>query len=326
MNIVERLTAMRDVVQKDVGNRGLARDPQNNLLTACPHDFLGACRDVAETKDAVLGIVTGFYIPTADPPAGETDGPLGAVYLARALVPLGIDVMVFTDPFCQRSLEVALKGCGLADDVPVLEVPRDGKTRAQKKHPITHLVALERVGPSHTEASVRKQPGSTTAVVESFLAEVPEDHHDRCHTMRGRDITDAMLPAHRLFKPSIWKTIGIGDGGNEIGMGKVPWDTIRRNIPGGALVACRVPTDRLIVAGVSNWGAYALAAGVAVLRGKRLPPDLFDPERERAVLEVMVKAGPLVDGVTGKVSVSVDGLSWDEYAKPFQELAKLAEV
>src|SRR5205823_2743913 len=112
MNIVERLTAMRDVIQKDVGNRGLARDPQNNLLTAYPHDFLGACRDVAETKDAALGIVTGFYIPTADPPAGETDGPLGAVFLARALVPLGIGVIVLTDPFCKRAVEIGLKTCG----------------------------------------------------------------------------------------------------------------------------------------------------------------------------------------------------------------------
>jgi hypothetical protein len=76
-------------------------------------------------------------------------------------------------------------------------------------------------------------------------------------------------------------TIGIGDGGNEIGMGKLPWETIRRNVPQGGLVACRVPTDYLIVCGVSNWGAYALGAGVRRLRSAPPDPALFDPERER---------------------------------------------
>jgi hypothetical protein len=50
-------------------------------------------------------------------------------------------------------------------------------------------------------------------------------------------------------------TIGIGDGGNEIGMGKIPWEVIRRNIPGGGRIACRVPTSFLLVCGISNWGA-----------------------------------------------------------------------
>src|SRR5258707_3766177 len=70
-------------------------------------------------------------------------------------------------------------------------------------------------------------------------------------------------------------TTGIGDGGNEIGMGKIPWDVIRRNIPNGGLVACRVPTDHLIVCGVSNWGAYGLAAGVAFFRGQKAEPPIF---------------------------------------------------
>jgi hypothetical protein len=43
---------------------------------------------------------------------------------------------------------------------------------------------------------------------------------------------------------------------------------------------------------VSNWGAYALAAGVYVLRGVKPPTDLFDPDREREILEVMVREGP----------------------------------
>src|SRR4029078_2382924 len=100
----------------------------------------------------------------------------------------------------------------------------------------------------------------------------------------------------------------IADGANEIVMCRVRWEVIARNIPNGALTACRVPTDHLIVAGVSNWGAYALAAGVALLRGVKLAPALVDPGGERALLQVMVDAGPLVSGVTGQRTATVDGL------------------
>ncbi len=95
---------------------------------------------------------------------------------------------------------------------------------------------------------------------------------------------------------------------------------IGRNIPRGELIACRVPTAHLIVAGVSNWGAYALAAGIYALRGVTPAPDLFDPEVERRILEVMVAEGPLVDGVLGRQSVTVDGLSWERYAAVLPQL------
>jgi hypothetical protein len=77
---------------------------------------------------------------------------------------------------------------------------------------------------------------------------------------------------------------------------------------------------------VSNWGAYALAAGVYALRGVKPAPDLFDPDRERAILEVMVREGPLVDGVTGKQTATVDGLTWDEYARPLARIREILEL
>ena len=146
--------------------------------------------------------------------------------------------------------------------------------------------------------------------------------------MRGRDITASMSPAHRFFEAANRKeqgivTIGIGDGGNEIGMGKIPWAVIRRNIPNGGLVACRVPTDHLIVCGVSNWGAYGLAAGVRLLRRAPAETDLFDLDKEEALLEMMVEKGPLVDGVSGQPTVSVDGFAFDRYAEPLRRIREL---
>ena len=143
--------------------------------------------------------------------------------------------------------------------------------------------------------------------------------------MRGRDITDTMIPAHTLFDRPNAVTIGIGDGGNEIGMGKVSHDTIVRNIPNGDVTHCRTATDHLIVAGVSNWGAYALVAGVFAIRQVTPPGWPFDPEMELRILEVMVREGPLVDGVTGQQTATVDGLTWDEYAAPLVRIREILE-
>jgi ActR/RegA family two-component response regulator len=109
-------------------------------------------------------------------------------------------------------------------------------------------------------------------------------------------------------------------------MGKVPWDVIKCNIPGGDLVACRVATDFLIVCGVSNWGAYALATGVAHARGRQLDAHLFDRAREQQILETMVKAGPLVDGVTAKPTATVDGLTWEQYANVLEACGRAASA
>jgi D-glutamate cyclase len=98
-------------------------------------------------------------------------------------------------------------------------------------------------------------------------------------------------------------------------MGKIPWAVIRRNIPNGGLVACRITTDYLIVCGVSNWGAYGLASGARHLRGAPKDAELCDLDREKALLELMVEKGPLVDGVSGRPTVSVDGLPFERYVE-----------
>ena len=332
------LLEMQVLIQEDIGYRGLRTDPNDNLITACPDDFRAACQSLARAEQPSIAVVTGFFIPHGEPPCGETDGPLGAIFLARALVPLGYRVTLVTDPFCSRALDVGLAACGLSGKVPVLRLPRADEawdSFVQGDWPnllegagLTHLVALERVGPSHTAESLRAQRGHTKAVGHDFEAVVPPEHRDRCHTMRGLDITSVMSPAHRLFEAVRWlapsvTTIGIGDGGNEIGMGKIPWDVVRRNIPGGDLVACRVPTDHLIVAGISNWGAYALAAGVRLLHEMAPAADLFDIEREREILRVMVEEGPLVDGVLGRPAVSVDGIGFESYAVTLRRLGEI---
>jgi hypothetical protein len=311
MTADEKLAAILAAVQTDPGNRGLARVPGDNLFTACPGDFAAACHDLATAPFLSLVVVTGFYIPTADPPAFETDGPLGAAFLIRALLQLGAEAILLTEHelrgvFGHAGIEDPLRRW-VAGRIPPAEYSDAALLAphsALRNGPPTHVIAVERVGPNG---------------------------NGRCHSMRGRDVTEYTEPAARLFRiyheiDPRTRTIGIGDGGNEIGMGKIPHETVVANIPNGDLIHCRVPTDHLIVAGVSNWGAYALAAGVFVLRGVRPPADLFDPDRERAILDVMVREGPLVDGVTGKQTATVDGLSWEEYARPLVRIREILEM
>src|SRR5262245_26331981 len=290
---------LRALVQQDVGNRGLARDPEANLFNACPDDLLRTCLSIGHIRDPHILVTTGFFIPTADPPAFETDGPLGAVFLARTLSALGVRVVLMAHPGCHPALRAGLAVAG-HPSVPVEPLPDAWPAHVPA---FSHHLALEMVGPNHTEESIGRSPGANPATAAAFLDEVPPEKRDRCYNMRGRDVTEHAWAVARLFDPHQplgrrWLTVGIGDGGNEVGMGKVPWEVVRRNIPQGGLLACRLPADCLIAAGVSNWGAYALAAGAALLRGGTLPGDLFDPGREADVLRAMVERGPLVDGVT----------------------------
>jgi hypothetical protein len=270
MTTDEKLAAILAAIQVDPGNRDLAE-----LFRYCPDDFAAACRRVLSQPRKELAVLTGFFIPSASPPAFETDGPLGAAFLVRALTPLGYGVEVLGESPVKKACDRVARGS-----------PQD--MSGSRVQPRALLIAIERSGPAAD---------------------------GRCRTMRGVDVTPHVEEWNELFH-LVHAEIGIGDGGNEIGMGKIPHEIVARDIPNGDLIHCRLPADYLIVAGVSNWGAYALAAGIYVLRGATPPPDLFDPDREREILEVMVKEGPLVDGVTGKQTATVDGLSWDEYVKP----------
>lgn len=292
----ELLRKIRDIIQVDPGNRGLARNPVDNLLTACPDDFANSCRSIAEHPSPRVGIVTGFMIPSVDPPTGETDGPAGALLLADALNSLDIPSVLFTDASGHSALRAGLELLSLAPAIALVELPMTftAEKVLESIEPLTHLIALERSGPSHADG--------------------------RNRTMRGRDITDLTAPAHLLFEGTRdYVTIGIGDGGNEIGMGRIPLATIGKNIPNGDATACRTATDYLVVAGVSNWGAIALAAGVMLLR-ERVDVLRFNFACQLRCLSEMVHRGPLVDGVTGQQKITVDGLSFEDYLMPIGEI------
>ena len=94
-------------------------------------------------------------------------------------------------------------------------------------------------------------------------------------------------------------TIGVGDGGNEIGMGAIS-EAVHKHVPHGEILCARTVTDVLLPCGVSNWGCYAIQAGLALLTGK--VELLHSAGMERKLIDAAAAAG-LVDGNTGKCEI-----------------------
>ena len=326
------ITQLERVIRHDPANRGLLSS-DDDFGPLCIGHLHQAAADLADASHVI--IVTGFYVPRADPPAAETDGPPGAVLLAQTLANLGSQVTLVTDRFCETAVAAAIKACGTEGlDLKIApDVVTDDWCKTMlgaNWTDISHLVSVERVGPSHTTASIQ---GASTSEQKIFGDIVPGSDRDHCHNMRGDNIDEFTPQLHRLFEyaadhfPTL-RSIGIGDGGNEIGMGCIEWHELFQRLPGdsAARVPCRIATDWNIVAGTSNWGAYALAAATALEKGNTEVLRLWNADHQRHVIQSMVENGPAVDGVTALPQATVDGLSFQDYIAPWIAIRKLLEL
>ncbi len=258
----------------DPGGRGIAAFFVRGGATA-------AAQALRKSRRVLL--TTGFAVGPGLP---ETDGPPGTACLGRALRTLGAQVGYITDAVAVPPLQAALKVLGEPATVETFHVPhRQGPGAAREiarrllaEQKPTHLVAIERPGRAR-------------------------DGHYR--SARGRSLTEWNGPLDELVLAASRRvvTIGVGDGGNEVGMGAV-----RRRVAraGGVFpqIASVVPVKHLVVAGVSNWGAYGIVAELARLAGR---PLLHTGEEEQAMVQACVDAGA-VDGLTLRPEPTVDGL------------------
>jgi hypothetical protein len=105
--------------------------------------------------------------------------------------------------------------------------------------------------------------------------------------MRGIDMNahNLIAPLHKMAEVARAqdtargiKFIGIGDGGNELGMGKVI-QHVYTHIPLGEKIGCVLKADYLIAASVSNWGAYALYGAAALIHAET-ENNTFDATQE----------------------------------------------
>jgi hypothetical protein len=278
-----QIDRIETLIHRYVG-RGMAA-----VFPATRGGLFGGTTALAASSAPRIGLITGFFVPNSDPPAAETDGPAGAALMALGFVRAGLSCRLATDTVCRSACRVALDAAGAAD-VPVDAVPPGGTVNALvdlwRRDRIDWVIAIERCGPAAD---------------------------GRTRTMRGADISAHAAPLDRLFAAGPWRTIAIGDGGNEIGMGRVARPLIARHVKLGARIACVVPADFLVAAGVSHWGAYAMLSALAIVRPAWSAGLLagLDPALDRAVVEAIVRDGPAVDGVSLRRDATIDALGME---------------
>lgn len=236
------------------------------------------CRNFCEqAADAVLDhvgkvlITTGFWV------AGtcETDGPIGAIVLADVLTKLGSEPVFVTDRYCAD----VLRRCRQyrVRDFPIAsheESQAIAKAILAEEQPAL-LISIERCGMS--------QDG-------------------RYYNMRRVDVSEHTAKIDYLFL-EFPTSIGIGDGGNEIGMGNLAEAMMIEALP---IVPCVTRVQYPLVATVSNWAAYGMVAYLAHKQQR----DYMQYVSVREILAQLVVQG-VVDGVLKEPAMSVDGFEID---------------
>ena len=267
---------------------------KRGMLALRPHVPADFCRQAAQyvlDHPGLTVIVTGFYVIMAGKP--ETDGPPGAITIGRAVQALGREVSYVTDSYTAPVLR------SWAEGADVIEFPITGVAESQQ-HAARMLEEL--------------QPSLLISIERCG-----RNRNDEYLNMRARDISPQTARLDYLFDHGI-PSVGIGDGGNEIGMGNLI-DVIPSvdSLPDDPAIS-RV--DRLIIASVSNWGGYGLAAALSQLTGKDLLPSADD---EAQMVQGMIDAGA-VDGTTGDAVPTVDNFSMDENGTLLDRLHQLVSA
>ncbi|BDF03029.1 DUF4392 domain-containing protein [[Clostridium] hylemonae] len=217
-------------------------------------------------KGTIL-LTTGFYVDGH----AETDGPPGTMALAVALRKLGYHPVIVTDKYCRGFFEME----NLEVKYMNIDDGRNAYENLLETYRPAALISIERCGRNEEK-----------------------DYAN----MRGTSIKSRTARVDLMFEKAAEMnipTFGIGDGGNEIGMGNLK-EVIRAKL---SLVPCEVEVDTLVISTVSNWGAYALAAYMQQIKKIRLLPKFKEIKK---YLEAIVKMGS-VDGVTKRQALSVDG-------------------
>lgn len=262
--------------------------------------------------DRVLVVTGAGTLPLL--PHGENDGPVGAAVIARALsrglgaVPVYAVEEHHVPPVLASSAALGLPvrepetALGLQVGASLVTAPTAQNEVAgwaarlfDELRP-TAIVAIERLGPNAA---------------------------DIIHGSTGLAGWSPQVDLSPLFVEAAGRgvfSVGIGDAGNEIGFGRIA-DAVRQiqefgrtcQCPCGQGMATVVATDVVIVAAVSNWGAYALEAALAHLLGDPLLPHT-PPDARRANLDCLNAGGLealhctgrwLVDGIDTEVSLDM---------------------
>lgn len=242
----------------------------------------------AEALDLVgvarnTAVITGFFVASAYAP--ETDGPTGSVVLARALLRAGIETEIWTDVRCLGALSACAESVSFpADRVRCV-------SGAEREELPGLLIYVERLG---------------RAIDGAY------------YDMRRRDVSEVTVPLDGYALDGASRVMGIGDGGNEVGMGNF-MEPLRAMMPYYVNCLSSVGADVCIPVDVSNWGAYAMSAALSRECGVWLGQTASE---ETAMLEALASAGA-VDGRSKEKTMSVDGFDMSKQLEIVSSLRDL---
>ena len=261
----------------------------SHLRPYVPADFCDRAARLVLDNPGVAFIVTGFYI--LDAGLIETDGPPGAIAIGNALERLGYSIAYVTDKYGAAVMNATKSEAATVIDFPIAD---DAESKAFAQQLIAErnpsvIIAIERCGFTHDL---------------------------KYRNMRGRDITQYTARADYLFTNHP-HTVGIGDGGNEIGMGNLANQitTVDSLVKQPSVTTA----SELVLASVSNWGGYGLAASLSKLAGKNLLPSV---EEDMATIRKTADTGA-VDGMSALQEYKADGFTLEENAETIRALQAL---
>lgn len=238
-------------------------------------------------------------------PNGETDGPPGAASLARAIsLGLGGRPVIISEEDKLPAIVASCRAIGL--------LVEDARTLRAR----TGVVVVSPFTTTETEARAEAQTllddWDPTAIVA--IEKLGPNAKGEFHSLQGFNTTAEAAKVQHLFTLAAERgvlTVGVGDGGNEIGCGLI-YEETRRIMPAGSVCRCpcgdgmatAISTDSLVIATTSNWGAYGISAALAFLL--KDPSLLQDTETERRMIEQCALSGA-VDGMSALPVPWVDG-------------------
>ena len=262
------------------------------------------------------------------PTIAENDGPAGAAVIARA-VSLAFNVIPIV--LCEEALFASVGGIFRAAGMSILTLEEARRTQM----PGGRLSVVVLRGYPTDDEQARAMAAALLDELQPALLFATErpgmNEKGIYHNARGVDyglgkarVDHVFVEARRRTIPSI----GVGDGGNEIGMGLVA-EAVRQNVQWGANCNCGcgagigavTPTDVLVTAAVSNWGCYAITACLAMLL--KNPELLHTAEQEELLLRRGVELG-LINSPQGRVDPHVDAIPLPTHKAMAELLYELA--
>jgi len=249
------------------------------LYESFPKNYTSIAGDnFLKLKKGKVFIYTGFYL------AGyaETDGPAGTYFLYKALKKIGYEPIIITDSFCLdffkgcKTIYLSHEDCNETNFLNLLE----------EHKPICHI-------------SIERCAQNINGIYQ---------------TSTGIDISEFTPSLDKLFElgNKTAPTFAIADGGNEIGMGNFK-DFLQKKLD---VIPSTTKCDFIMIASVSNWGAYGFIASLEKKLQRVLLPVF---EEVDAYLDYIVSLGS-VDGMSLKNEKTVDGKVWESESKILDDL------